>query len=238
MVLWQGINFTADGHEPTTAEEYYRIALHCWNSDPHRPATTFFLETAAATGHPAAVELLGHVRYVQGQYADAVPWLRQSPGSPRAAYYLATLSHHGCPPAGVAPSLDDAAHWYRAAASLGEPEAMLALADLYLERQLPVTRTPADHALELLLTAADGGHPYAQYRAAELYRTLYGDTGRAAALYRACLDNPMTPRHALATLMTLQSQAHLREITANQAYQQRQQRGDALNPPHRRDDFY
>ncbi|MFD8999416.1 tetratricopeptide repeat protein [Streptomyces sp. NPDC059582] len=235
---WQGTNFTVDGREPAGAEDHYRIGLHCWNSSQHRAAASFFLEAAAATGHSAAVELLGHVEYVQGHYARAVPRLRQSNGSPRAAYYLASLYHQGCPEAGITQSYDEAARWYRAAAELGEPEAMLALGDLYLERLLPLTRAPAEHALEHFLAAAARDHPYAQYRAAELYRTLYRDTERAAALYRSCVDNPMTGRHALGSMMTLQSQAHLREMSATGTARLEQQRRDAVNPPQFRGDFY
>lgn len=238
MVQWQGTNFTVDGHEPTSAEEYYRIGLHCWDSAEHRNAATAFLETAAAGGHSAAIELLGHIDYVQGRYASALPRLRQSTGSPRAAYYLATLYHQGCPPAGVPQSFDEAARWYRSAAQLGEPEAMLALGDLYLERLLPVVRTPAEHALEHFLAAAARQHPYGQYRAGEVYRTLYQDPQRAAALYQACVDNPLTVRHALGSMMMLQSQAHLREIAANGAAGLLRQRRDAVNPPHHRGDFY
>jgi TPR repeat protein len=238
VVHWQGTNFTVDGHEPTGVEDYYRIGLHCWNSGQHRAAAPFFLETAAAVGHSAAVELLGHIAYVQGHYVSAVPWLRQSTGSPRAAYYLASLYHRGCPEAGIAQSLDDAARWYRAAAELGEPEAMLALGDLYLERLLPLTRAPAEHALEHFLTAAARNHPYAQYRAAELYRTLYQDTERAAALYQSCVDNPMTGRHALGSMMTLQSHAHLREISAMRTARMEQQRRDAVNPVKPRGHFF
>lgn len=238
MVRWQGTDFTVDGHEPTSDEEYYQIGLHCWNSVQHRGAAAFFLEAAAATGHSAAVELLGHVDYVQGHYASAVPRLRQSTGSPRAAYYLALLYHHGCPEADIAQSFDEAARWYRAAVELGEPEAMLALGDLYLERLLPLTRAPAEHALEYFLAAAARNHPYGQYRAAELYRAFYQDTERAATLYQSCVDNPLTKSHTLGSMMTLQSQAHLREISATRAARLQQLRRDAVNPVHRRSDFY
>lgn len=238
VVQWQGTDFTVDGREPTSAEEYYRIGLHCWNSEQYRGAAAFFLQAAAGTGHSAAIELLGHIEYVQGQYASAVPRLRQSTGSPRAAYYLASLYHQGCPQAGIAQSFDEAARLYRAAAELGEPEAMLALGDLYLERLLPLTRAPAEHALEHFLAAAARGHPYAQYRAAELYRTLYRDVESAAALYQACVDNPMTGRHSLGSMMSLQSQAHLREISADRASRLQQQRRGAVNPESRRGDFY
>ncbi|MEW1773555.1 hypothetical protein [Streptomyces sp. NPDC086777] len=237
MAHWQGTDFTVDGREPTSAEDHYQIGLHCWNSAQHRAAAPYFLETAASAGHDAAVELFGHIAYLQGHYAIAVPLLRRSTESPRAAYYLGTLYHQGCPEAGMAQSLDDAARHYRAAARLGEPEAMLALGELYLERLLPLTRTPAEHALEHFLAAAERGHPYAQYRAAELYRTLYQDTGRAAALYRSCVDNPMTGRHPLGSMMTLQSQAHLREEAATRAARAAQQRRDAVNPVERRGDF-
>ncbi|MEU8929077.1 hypothetical protein AB0D30_04275 [Streptomyces sp. NPDC048409] len=237
MAHWQGTDFTVDGREPATAEDHYRIGLHCWNSGQHRAAAPYFLETAAGAGHEAAAELLGHIAYLQGHYAIAVPLLRRSTGSPRAAYYLASLYQQGCPEAGLAQSLDEAAHHYRAAARLGEPEAMLALGELYLERLLPLTRTPAEHALEYFLAAAERGHPYAQYRAAELYRTLYQDTERAAALYQACVDNPMTARHALGSMMTLQSQAHLREEAAARAARTARQRRDAVNPVERRGDF-
>ncbi|MFJ3234668.1 tetratricopeptide repeat protein [Streptomyces sp. NPDC086787] len=238
MVQWQGTNFTVDGHEPTSAEEYYRIGLHCWNSTQHRGAAAFFLEAAAGTGHGAAVELLGHIEYVQERYASAVPRLRQSTGSPRATYYLASLYHRGCPQAGITQSFDEAARWYHASAELGEPEAMLALGDLYLERLLPLTRAPAEHALEHFLAAAARNHPYGQYRAAELYRTLYQDPERAAALYQSCVDNPMTERHALGSMMTLQSRAHLREISANRTTRLEQQRRDAINPERPRGDFF
>ena len=238
MVQWQGIDFTVDGREPVTAEEYYRIGLNCWSGSQYRAAAVFFLEPAADAGHGGAVELLAHVDFVEGRYASAVPRLRASPGSPRAAHYLAVLHHRGCPQAGIAQSLDEAAGWYGVAAGLGEPEAMLALGELYLERLLPLTRAPADHALEHFLAAAAREHPYAQYRAAELYRTLYQDTGRAAALYRSCVDNPMTRRHALGSMMTLQSQAHLREIEATRTAGLQQQRRDAVNPAHHRGDFY
>ncbi|MFI5634010.1 tetratricopeptide repeat protein [Streptomyces sp. NPDC051664] len=238
VMQWQGTDFTVDGHEPTSAEEYYRIGLHCWNSAQYRGAAAFFLEAAAATGHSAAVELLGHVEYVQGQYASAVPRLRQSTGSPRAAYYLASLYHRGCPEAGIVQSFDEAASWYHAAAELGEPEAMLALGDLYLERLLPLTRAPAEHALEHFLAASARDHPYAQYRAAELYRTLYQDVERAAALYQSCVDNPMTARHSLGSMMILQSQAQLREISAIRTARLQQHRRDAVNPERRRGDFY
>ncbi|WP_371476955.1 tetratricopeptide repeat protein [Kitasatospora sp. NBC_00315] len=238
MVQWQGFDFTVDGREPTNAEEYYRIGLNCWNGGQHRGAAAFFLEAAAAAGHGAAVELLGHVEYTQGRYASAAPWLRRSTGSPRAAYYLGSLHHQGCPQAGIGQSFDEAARWYRAAAELGEPEAMLALGDLYLEGLLPLNRAPVEHALEHFLAAAARDHPYAQYRAAELYRTLYQDAGRAAALYRSCVDNPRTGRHALGSMMMLQSQAHLREMSANTTTRLRQQRRDAVNPAHGRGDFY
>lgn len=238
MVQWQGNNFTVDGREPTNAEEYYRIGLNCWASAQHSGAAAFFLEAAAATEHAAAVELLGHIEYVQGHYERAVPRLRLSSGSPRAAYYLASLHHRGCPQADIVQSYNEAARWYRAASDLGEPEAMLALGDLYLERLLPVTRTPAAHALEYFLAAAALDHPYAQYRAAELYRTLYHDVERAAILYQACVDNPMTGRHALGSMMALQSQAHLQEISATRTARLQQQQRDAANPSHRRGDFY
>ncbi|MFD6301049.1 tetratricopeptide repeat protein [Streptomyces sp. NPDC060235] len=238
MVLWQGNNFTVDGREPTTAEEYYRIGLRCWHDDRYRNAATHFLGAAADVGHEAAIELLGHIDYVQGRFASAVPHLRRSSGSPRAAYYLASLHQRGCPEAGIGQSYDEAGRWYRAAARSGEPEAMLALGDLYLERLLPVTGTPAEHALEQFLAAAARDHPYGQYRAAEIYRTLYQDSERAAALYRACVDNPLTGRHALGSMMTLQSQAHLREISATTAARLQQQRRDAARPSERRDDFY
>ncbi|MCX5214422.1 hypothetical protein OG689_35065 [Kitasatospora sp. NBC_00240] len=238
MVLWRGIDFTVDGHEPNGAEEYYRIGLHCWNGAQHREAAAFFLGAAAADGHGAAVELLGHVEYTQGRYASALPWLRQSTGSPRAAYYLASLYHQGCAQAGLGQSFDEAARWYRAAAELGEPEAMLALGDLYLEGLLPLTHAPVAHALQYFLAAAARDHPYAQYRAAELYRTYHQDTGRAAALYRSCVDNPLTGRHALGSLMLLQSQAHLREMSATDTARLLQQRREAVNPEQRRGDFY
>ncbi|WP_328551553.1 tetratricopeptide repeat protein [Streptomyces sp. NBC_00358] len=238
MVQWQGTNFTVDGREPTNADEYYRIGLHCWNSGQHRGAEVFFLETAASKGHSAAIELLGHIDYVQGQYASAVPRLRRSTGSPRATYYLASLYHHGCPQAGIVESLDEAGRWYRVSAELGEPEAMLALGELYLERLLPLTRSPAEHALEQFLAATARNHPYAQYRAAEIYRTLYQDNERAAVLYQSCVDNPLTGRHALGSMMMLQSQAHLREISALRAARLQQQRRDTVNPAQRRGDFY
>ena len=237
MVRWQGVDFTVDGHEPTSAEEYYRIGLHCWDGERHREAADFFLDVAAGAGHGAAVELLGHADYVRGRYASAVPRLRLSTGSPRATYYLASLYHRGCPQAGIAQSFGEAARWYRASAELGEPEAMLALGDLYLERLLPLTRSPAEHALEYFLAAAGRDHPYAQYRAAEIYRTLYQDAGRAAALYRSCVDNPLTGRHALGSMMTLQSQAHLREIAAAGTARLHQRQRDAVNPANRRGDF-
>ncbi|MFD6926481.1 tetratricopeptide repeat protein [Streptomyces sp. NPDC059944] len=238
MVLWQGNNFTVDGREPTTAEEYYRIGLHCWNGEQYRGAAAHFLGAAADAGHDAAAELLGHIDYVQGRYASAVPRLRRSSGSPRAAYYLASLHQRGCPEAGIRQSYDEAGRWYRAASELGEPEAMLALGDLYLERLLPATRTPAEHALEQFLAAAAREHPYGQYRAAEIYRTLYQDADSAAALYRACVNNPLTGRHALGSMMMLQSQAHLREISATTAGRLQQQRRDAVNPSEPRSDFY
>lgn len=238
MVHWQGTDFTVDGHEPADAEEYYRIGLHCWNGAEHRAAAAFFLETAAAAGHGAADELLGHIDYVRGAYASAVPRLRRSTGSPRAAYYLASLYHRGCPEAGLAQSFGQAAHWYRASAELGEPEAMLALGDLYLDRLLPLTRAPADHALECFLAAAARAHPYGQYRAAEIYRTLCQDPDRAAALYRSCLDNPLTARHALGSMMTLQSQAHLRDMSADRTARLERRQRDAVNPAPRRDDYY
>ncbi|MEV7323439.1 hypothetical protein [Streptomyces sp. NPDC093970] len=237
MAHWQGTDFTVDGREPTSAEDHYQIGLHCWNSGQHRAAAPYFLETAASAGHEAAVELLGHIAYLQGQYAIAVPLLRRSTGSPRAAHYLASLYQRGCPEAGIAQSLDEAARHYRAAARLGEPESMLALGELYLERLLPLTQAPAQHALEYFLAAAERDHPYAQYRAAELYRTLYQDTERATALYRACVDNPMTGRHPLGSMMTLQSQAHLREMAAMRDARAAQQRRDAVNPVEQRGDF-
>ncbi|MEV8036187.1 hypothetical protein [Streptomyces sp. NPDC086182] len=238
VVQWQGTNFTVDGHEPTSAEEYYQIGLHCWNTAQHHGADVYFLEAAASTGHSAAIELLGHIDYAQGRYASAVPRLRRSSGSPRAAYYLASLYHQGCPQAGIVQSLDEAARWYHASAELGEPEAMLALGDLYLERLLPLTRAPAEHALEQFLAAAARSHPYGQYRAAEVYRTLYQDSERAAVMYQSCVDNPRTERHSLGSMMMLQSQAHLREITAVRTARLQQQRRDAVNPAQRRDDFY
>ncbi|GAA4984728.1 hypothetical protein [Kitasatospora paranensis] len=238
MVQWRGIDFTVDGREPTTAEEFYRIGLHCWTGTQYREAAAHFLEGAASAGHADAVELLGHIDFVQGRYASAVPRLRQSTGSPRAAHYLATLYQQGCPQAGIARSLDEAARWYRTAAELGEPEAMLALGELYLERLLPLTRSPADHALEYFLAAAARHHPYAQYRAAELYRTLHQDAERAVALYQDCVDNPLTPRHALGSMMTLQSWAHLRELSATRTARLLQQRRDAVNPGQHRGDFY
>lgn len=238
MVQWQGTDFTVDGREPATAEDYYRIGLHCWSGEPHRDAAAYFLGAAADVGHEAAIELLGHIDYVYGRFASAVPRLRRSSGSPRAAYYLASLHQRGCPEAGIAQSYDEAARWFRAAAELGEPEAMLALGDLYLERLLPLTRSPAEHALEQFLAAAARDHPYGQYRAAEIYRTLYQDTERAAALYRSCVDNPLTGRHALGSMMTLQSQARLREITATTAARLQRQRRDAVDPAERRGDFH
>ncbi|MGW1535493.1 tetratricopeptide repeat protein [Streptomyces aureus] len=238
MVLWQGTNFTVDGHEPTSAEEYYRIGLHSWNSGQHPGAEVYFLEIAAARGHGAAIELLGHIDYIQGRYASAVPRLRHSSGSPRSAFYLASLYHHGCPQAGIVESLDEAARWYHASAELGEPEAMIVLGDLYLERLIPITRAPAEHALEQFLAAATRNHPYGQYRAAEIYRTLYQDNERAAVMYQTCVDNPLTARHALGSMMTLQSQAQLREIAAARAARRLQQRRDAVNPAQRRGDYY
>ncbi|MER8185961.1 hypothetical protein [Kitasatospora sp. NPDC094015] len=238
MVRWQGIDFTVDGREPATAEEYYRIGLHCWNGTTHRDAAAFFLAPAADAGHGAAVELLGHIDFTQGRYASAVPRLRQCTDSPRAAHYLATLHHQGCPQAGIARSLDEAARWYRIAADRGEPEAMLALGELYLERLLPLSRSPAAHALEHFLAAAGRNHPYGQYRAAEVYRTLFQDVERASALYRACVDNPLTRRHALGSMMVLQSEAHLRESAAARTAALHQQRRDAVNPAHHRGDFY
>ncbi len=118
---WQGIDFTVDGREPVSAEEYYRIGLHCWNSAEHRGAAVFFPETAASAGHGDADELLGHVAYVQGHYAKAVPRPRRGTGSPRAAHYLASLYHRGCPEAGIARSLDEAARRYRAEAAPAAP---------------------------------------------------------------------------------------------------------------------
>lgn len=238
MVLWQGNNFTVDGREPTTAEEYYRIGLRCWHDDRYRNAATHFLGAAADVGHEAAIELLGHIDYVQG--ASRAPC--HTCGG--AAVHPAPPTTSPASTSAVAPrpqigqSYDEAGRWYRAAARSGEPEAMLALGDLYLERLLPVTGTPAEHALEQFLAAAARGHPYGQYRAAEIYRTLYQDSERAAALYRACVDNPLTGRHALGSMMTLQSQAHLREFSATTAARLQQQRRDATHPAERRDDFY
>jgi uncharacterized protein len=230
MVLWNGINFTADGREPATAEEFHQIGLSCWNGGQYRAAAPFFLETAAVNGHAAAAEFLGHVWFVQQDYAKAVPWLRQSPGSSRAAYYLGCLYQRGCPEAGIGQSFDDAAEWYRHAVSLGQPEAMLALGDLYLERLLPVSRAPMAHALEYFLMASQQGHPYGQFRAAEVYRTLYNDLDRAAMFYEYCLANPARQHHALNTLMTLQSQAALGQINSTRASRSLQLRRDTVNP--------
>ncbi|WNI18842.1 tetratricopeptide repeat protein [Actinacidiphila sp. ITFR-21] len=160
MVLWNGVNFTADGREPATADEFYQIGLRCWKSSQYRPAAPFFLEHAAVAGHALAAEFLGHVCFLQGDHAKAVPWLRRSTASPRAGYYLGCLCQRGFPEAGIAQSFDAAAQWYRHAVSLGEPEAMLALGDLYLERLLPVSRAPMAHALEYFLLAAGQGHSY------------------------------------------------------------------------------
>lgn len=238
MVLWNGVDFTADGREPVTAEEFYRIGRYCWDSGQYRPAAGFFLEPAAAEGHSAAGELLGHVRFVQGDYAQAVPWLRRSPGSPRAAYYLGSLYQRGCPEAGIGQSYDAAADWYRRATALGEPEAMLALGELYLERLVRLERAPVDHALECFLPAAEAGHPYAQYRVADLYRTSYADLRRAAHFYELCLANPAREQHALNSLMTFQSAAFLREIRAAQQTQRLEQRRDTVNPRQPRDPSY
>lgn len=231
MVLWNGVNFTVEGREPQTAGEFYDIGLHSWNSAQYRPAAPFFLEHAAARGHAAAAELLGHVYFLDRDYAKAVPWLRQSPGSRRAAYYLGCLYQQGCPQAGIAQSFDTAAEWYRQAVSLGEPEAALALGDLYLERLLPLSRAPMAHALEYFLTAAQQGHPYGQFRAAEVYRTLYEDLDRAAEFYERCLANPARQNHSLNNLMTLQSQAALGQIRSTQTYRNLQLRRDTVNPP-------
>ncbi|MEU6341665.1 tetratricopeptide repeat protein [Streptomyces sp. NPDC046977] len=230
MVLWNGVNFTADGREPTTAEEFHQIGRYCWDSGQYRAAAAFFLEPAAAQGHADAGELLGHVRYVQGEWAEAVPWLRRSPASPRAAYYLGTLAYRGCPEAGITQSFDAAAEWYRRAVALGEPEAMLALGEMYLERLVRLDRAPVDHALECFLPAAQAGHPYAQYRVADLYRTAYADPGRAAHFYERCLANPARERHALNSLMTLQSEAFLRDIRFTERARQLEERRDAVNP--------
>ncbi|MFG2949847.1 tetratricopeptide repeat protein [Streptomyces adustus] len=214
-MLWKGIEFTVDARQPVTAEDFHQIGLHCWSSPSHRAAAAFFLEQAAARGHDASAELLGHICFVQGDHAQAVPWLRQSPASPRAAYYLGCLYQQGAPEAGIAQSYDEAAGHYRRAASLGEPEAMLALGNLYLERLLPVSRAPAEHALEHFLAAAHRGHPYGQFRAAEVYRTLYADPDRALPLYEQCLANQARTSHALGSLMTLQSEAAVRDIRWN-----------------------
>lgn len=231
MVVWNGVNFTADGREPVTPEDFHRIGQYCWDNAQYRPATAYFLEQAAVGGHAVAAELLGHVCYSQGDYAKAVPWLLRS-SSRRAAYYLGRLHEDGCPAAGIVRSLGAAAEWYRRAAALGEPEAMLALGEMYLERLLPLRRSPAEHALEHFLPAAEAGHPYAQFRAADLYRTLYEDLPRAAFHYERCLANPARERHALATLMTLQSEAALRDIDYTLKMRAQQQHRDAVNPPH------
>jgi uncharacterized protein len=237
-VLFGGADYTVDGREPVTAEDHYRIGLHCWGSDAHRPAAAFFLEAAERAGHADAAELLGHADFVQGRYAAAVPRLLRSTGSPRAAHYLGTLHQRGCPEAGIAASYEEAAHWYRRAAALGEPESMMALGDLYLERLLRPARSPAEHALEHFLAAADLGHPYGQYRAAEVCRTLLDDPARAAALYRACAGNPRTPGHPLGPMMALQSRVHLGDLAAAQETRLRQARRDAVTPPHQRYDTY
>ncbi|MPY31532.1 sel1 repeat family protein [Streptomyces adustus] len=229
-VLWNGIEFTVDGRQPVSADDFHQIGLHCWSSPPHRAAAAFFLEQAAAKGHDGAAELLGHICFVQGDYVQAVPWLRQSSGSPRAAYYLGCLYQQGALDAGIAQSYDDAADHYRRAVALGEPEAMLALGNLYLERLLPVSRAPMEHALEHFLAAAHKGHPYGQFRAAELYRTLYADPDRALALYEQCLANPARSGHALASLMTLQSETAVREIRWDRNNQAMELRRQAVNP--------
>ncbi|MFF3559262.1 tetratricopeptide repeat protein [Streptomyces sp. NPDC002574] len=238
MVLWNGVDFTADGREPTTAEEFYRIGRYCWDSGQYRAAAGFFLEPAANEGHALAGELLGHVRFAQGDPAGAVPWLRRNPDSPRAAYYLGVLSYQGCPEAGIRQSFDTAAEWYRRATALGEPEAMLALGEMYLERLVRLDRAPVDHALECFLPAARAGHPYAQYRVADLYRTSYADLQRAAHFYEMCLANPARERHTLNSLMTLQSAAFLREIRATQDMHRLEQRRNAVNPERPHDASY
>ncbi|MEU8941541.1 hypothetical protein OHU17_05290 [Streptomyces goshikiensis] len=228
---WNGVDFTVDGREPTTAEEFHRIGLHCWQDPRHREAAAFFLEPAARAGHAEAAELLGHVLFSRGEYAAAAPWLRGSAGtSRRAAHYLGRLSYDGCPPAGITASYADAAHWYREAARLGEPEAMLALGEMYLERLLPLTGAPVAHALELFAAAAALGHPYAQFRSAELYRTDFAAPDPAARCYELCLANPATAAHPLGSLMTQQSRWHLSHIRAAGDAERSGRERDRLHP--------
>ena len=231
MVWWNGTNFTTDGHEPATAEEYYGLGRHCWNSPEHRAGAAFFLEPAAGAGHEAAIDLLGHVLFSEGDYVHAVPWLLRATGSGRAAYYLGVLHQRGCSEAGVAKSFTEAVARFRRAAALGEPEAMVALGNLHSDRLLPGTRSPLEHALEFYLEASRLGHPYGQFLAAEVYYNDYGDLARAAVQYELCLANPQRDRHFLASLMTQRSEGALRDINWTVSQQELQRRRDEVNPP-------
>ncbi|MHA6757447.1 SEL1-like repeat protein [Streptacidiphilus sp. PAMC 29251] len=232
MVWWNGTNFTTDGHEPSTAQEYFGLGQYCWSRSEHRSGAAFFLRPAADAGHEAAIELLGHVLFVQGDFVGAAPWLLKSTGSGRAAYYLGVLHQRGCSEAGIAKSFAAAVARYRRAAQLGEPEAMLVLGDLHSDRLLPVTRSPLEHALEFYLQASRLGHPYGQYLAAEVYRNDYGDLNRAAVQYELCLANASRAGHSLAGLMTQRSQAALRDIGWTLSQQELQRIRDEVHPPH------
>jgi len=110
-----------------------------------------------------------------------------------------------------------------------EQEAMVRLGDLYLDGLLRCTRAPLEHALEHLTYASNLGHPYAQFRIAELYRTYYRDDATAARFYQACLANPRRASHTLGRLMTSVSEQQLGSIGFYQQLRRNQARRDAVN---------
>jgi TPR repeat protein len=161
MAQFAGVNYTVDGREPVTAEEFGVIGAHCANTEQYDAAAVF----------------LGR------------------------------------------------------AEELGDQEAMVRLGDLYLDGLLRCTRAPLEHALEHLTYASNLGHPYAQFRIAELYRTYYRDDATAARFYQACLANPRRASHTLGRLMTSVSEQQLGSIGFYQQLRRNQARRDAVNPP-------
>ena len=147
MAQFAGVNYTVDGREPVTAEEFGVIGAHCANTEQYDAAAVF----------------LGR------------------------------------------------------AEELGDQEAMVRLGDLYLDGLLRCTRAPLEHALEHLTYASNLGHPYAQFRIAELYRTYYRDDATAARFYQACLANPRRASHTLGRLMTSVSEAQLASTSSSDA---------------------
>lgn len=231
MVSWQGREYTVDNRDPVTGEDFYRLGEYL-NRHGSKSEAAHFLELGARYGHVGAQELYGYVLFLMDEWAAALPWLQRFM-SATSTYFLGLIHYRGCPAARVGVDYDRAAGLFRQAVEFGLPEARIMLSEMYLERLLPLRVSPVEHALEMLLPAADAGHPYAQFRAAEAYAGVNHPQWQqfAARYYELCRNNPATLTHPLHGVMMNNSWNFLSNYRYHLELQQRDAQRRGQNPP-------